>query len=158
MGALIVGLIGFICIVAAVAIPIWLEKNAQPGIPLISAPAPMPVMVILGIFTSAGLNMTFQVSESGFHNGAEGAALLLTLVAIASALFGRGAVSRKLRFGSYLGYVTSAAAAMLLLWTAIGGSSRSIEDLSWIFFVVFTLALIVSWAVADNNSRYKDIT
>jgi FtsH-binding integral membrane protein len=155
MGALVVGLIGIVCTVAAVVIPIWLENNAKPGIPLISAPAPFPVLVIIGLFTSAGFFMTMYAAESGTAtaDAAVGVAFFLTITAIASALFGRCAVSRNLRLGSYLGYVAAAFAALLLLWAAIGGDLRSLGVLSAWGFLVFTIALLVSLVNASKKAK-----
>jgi hypothetical protein len=101
-------------------------------------------MVILGIFTGVGLLMAAQVADPRSENTAAAVALFLALAAIASAFFARSAVSRNLSFGSYLGFITAAFAAMLMLWTAVGGDQEFIRGLGNFGSFAFVCALLVS--------------
>ena len=143
MTDIVVALIAMFGTVAAALLPKWLETRSAPNSPLVSKPAPLAAVLVIAVFTVVGVWASYNRASEVLSSSTAQTSFFLGITGIASALFGRCALSHNQRFGTYVGYVSAVVAALFLLWSVL---IRSAED-GYIQAYALATTVTVGWAL-----------
>jgi len=139
---IVVALIAMVGTVAAALVPKWLEMRRVLNGPAAPKPVPLAAVLVIAAFTLVGVWASYD-RASVFSSSAAQTSFFLGITGIASSLFGGCAVSRKQRFGTYVGYVSAVVAALFLMWSVLIGPPS--DGLIQVYALATTIT--VGWAL-----------
>lgn len=157
MVEIIVAIIGALGNIGVVALPAWLDKrnsSTKVSAPPILRPVSLAFVFIVAFFAFIGVwSSAATISNAYAFSGSAVSlgklSLFFFVSGIASAIFGRCAVSHRQSFGTYVGYLSTSASTLFLLWSILYTIwpmlSRIPENIVNLYAFVTTLAL--AWAL-----------